>query len=155
MPLQFRRGLESARTTITPSIGEALYTTDTKKLYIGDGNTPGGISVNTDTTSFFNSISVSGFDDIVAESGGTSLGVSGDANINIETNPVNSELNITLADKVNSSSKRLVIPKMTTTQINALSDASIGEIVYDTTLDVVKIYVSTEGSTEWVTITTS
>lgn len=151
MALQFRRGLESARTTVTPAIGEALYTTDTKQLFIGDGSTPGGVGINTDTTSFFNSISVSGFDDIVAENGGTVLGISGDANINIETNTLNNELNITLADKVNLSSKRLVIPKMTTAEISAISDALVGEIVYDTTLDVIKIYISTG----WVTITTS
>jgi hypothetical protein len=40
--LQIRRGLESARTSITPLEGEPIYTTDEKKLFIGDGTTAGG-----------------------------------------------------------------------------------------------------------------
>jgi hypothetical protein len=40
--LKIKRGLESARSGITPAEGEFLYTTDEKKLYIGDGTTAGG-----------------------------------------------------------------------------------------------------------------
>jgi hypothetical protein len=51
MALQIRRGVEGSgtggRLTITPVAGELLYTTDTKKLYIGDGTTAGGVAVNT------------------------------------------------------------------------------------------------------------
>lgn len=42
MSLRIRRGLEADRLSITPDEGEYLYTTDTKKIYIGDGTTPGG-----------------------------------------------------------------------------------------------------------------
>jgi hypothetical protein len=42
MAIRLRRGLNADRTTITPEPGEPLWTTDTKKLYIGDGATPGG-----------------------------------------------------------------------------------------------------------------
>ena len=42
MALQIRRGLEADRVTFAPSQGELLYTTDDKKLYIGDGVTAGG-----------------------------------------------------------------------------------------------------------------
>jgi hypothetical protein len=46
MALQIRRGVDGSgaggRLTITPGTGELLYTTDTKKLYIGDGTTVGG-----------------------------------------------------------------------------------------------------------------
>lgn len=56
MALQLRRGLDgAARTAITPGIGEIIYTTDTKKVYVGDGTTAGGnpvspvVSVNTQT----------------------------------------------------------------------------------------------------------
>ena len=42
MPLQIRRGPVAALSSITPAEGEPLYTTDTKKLYIGDGTTAGG-----------------------------------------------------------------------------------------------------------------
>jgi hypothetical protein len=45
MALQIRRGLESARTSITPAEGEVLYVTDTKRVYIGDGSTLGGNQV--------------------------------------------------------------------------------------------------------------
>jgi len=56
MALQLRRGLDgAARTAFTPGVGEIIYTTDTKKVYIGDGTTAGGnpvslvSSVNTQT----------------------------------------------------------------------------------------------------------
>jgi hypothetical protein len=42
MAIKLRRGLNSDRITITPESGEPLWTTDTKKLYIGDGTTVGG-----------------------------------------------------------------------------------------------------------------
>lgn len=44
MALQFRRGTEAERTQeqFTPLSGEPIYVTDTKRLYIGDGQTPGG-----------------------------------------------------------------------------------------------------------------
>lgn len=44
MALQFRRGTEEERDQLTfiPVAGEPVYTTDSKRLYIGDGNTPGG-----------------------------------------------------------------------------------------------------------------
>lgn len=40
--IQFKRGLEADRTSVTPAAGEILYTTDDKKVYIGDGSTAGG-----------------------------------------------------------------------------------------------------------------
>jgi len=46
MIIQVRRGLEANRTSYTPQIGEPVFTTDEKKLYIGDGTTPGGILVD-------------------------------------------------------------------------------------------------------------
>jgi len=42
MSLKIRRGLEVDRVTFTPAQGELLYTTDEKRLYIGDGTTNGG-----------------------------------------------------------------------------------------------------------------
>lgn len=47
MSLLIRRGLDADRTTITPSEGELIYTTDTKELYIGDGITVGGNPIST------------------------------------------------------------------------------------------------------------
>lgn len=46
MPIQFKRGTNADRTSITPASGEPLWTTDTKAFYIGDGSTPGGILVS-------------------------------------------------------------------------------------------------------------
>jgi hypothetical protein len=49
MALQLRRGLDAARTAITPAEGEILYATDTKKVWVGDGTTAGGIAVGSST----------------------------------------------------------------------------------------------------------
>ena len=45
MALQIRRGTEAQRAVLTGVDGELLYTTDTKKLYVGDGVTAGGTEV--------------------------------------------------------------------------------------------------------------
>ena len=42
MALKLRRGTEANRTDITPAVGELIYVTDTQKIYVGDGSTPGG-----------------------------------------------------------------------------------------------------------------
>ncbi|MDB4300750.1 hypothetical protein N9961_01600, partial [bacterium] len=47
MALQFRRGTDSDRLTITPAAGEPIFTSDTKELFIGDGSTTGGIDLIT------------------------------------------------------------------------------------------------------------
>lgn len=44
--LQLRRGTETERLQITPLEGEPIYTTDTKKFYIGDGVTVGGLEIS-------------------------------------------------------------------------------------------------------------
>jgi hypothetical protein len=45
MPLQIRRGNNAERQQITPAVGELIYITDTKVIYIGDGTTQGGVPV--------------------------------------------------------------------------------------------------------------
>jgi len=45
MTLQIRRGTNSERTAKTFASGEPVWTTDSKKLYVGDGTTQGGIAV--------------------------------------------------------------------------------------------------------------
>lgn len=45
MSLQIRRGIESQRTGVVFDEGEISFTTDTKKLYVGDGTTAGGTNV--------------------------------------------------------------------------------------------------------------
>jgi len=49
--IQIRRGSDSARLGVTFDAGEPVYTTDNKKMYIGDGSTAGGISVGTSLSS--------------------------------------------------------------------------------------------------------
>jgi hypothetical protein len=41
--LLFRRGTDSDRQAVTLSLGEPGFTTDTKRLFVGDGSTAGGI----------------------------------------------------------------------------------------------------------------
>jgi hypothetical protein len=43
--IQIRRGLEAQRALLTPDVGEPLFTTDNKQLFIGDGATAGGLLV--------------------------------------------------------------------------------------------------------------
>ena len=43
--IQLKRGLDADRTSFTPVDGEPIWCTDTKKLYIGDGTTAGGIFI--------------------------------------------------------------------------------------------------------------
>ena len=47
MALQIRRGTDAQRQGITPLAGELIFTTDTKKLFVGDGSTVGGNQVDT------------------------------------------------------------------------------------------------------------
>ena len=46
MAFKIRRGTNAERLTIIPAQGELIYTTDTKKLYVGDGTTTGGNAVD-------------------------------------------------------------------------------------------------------------
>jgi hypothetical protein len=47
MALQIRRGTNAERQQIIPLDGELLFTTDTKKLWVGDNVTQGGVEVDT------------------------------------------------------------------------------------------------------------
>jgi len=47
--MQFRKGPDEDRQKIIPRPGEPIWTTDTKKFYIGDGETPGGIFIASGT----------------------------------------------------------------------------------------------------------
>ena len=46
MSLKIRRGTDAERLTIIPDLAEPLWITDTQQLFVGDGTTVGGISVN-------------------------------------------------------------------------------------------------------------
>lgn len=45
MSLRIRRGLNSQRSSVVLDTGEIAWATDTKKLYVGDGSTAGGVHV--------------------------------------------------------------------------------------------------------------
>lgn len=60
MALRLRRGTDAQRLTITPLAGELIYTTDTKRLFVGDGVTEGGNAVDSNidlSTQSINSLS--------------------------------------------------------------------------------------------------
>lgn len=42
MALKLKRGLEADRLLYTPQVGELVYTTDNKQIFVGDGTTAGG-----------------------------------------------------------------------------------------------------------------
>lgn len=46
MSLKIRRGPDSQRLGVTPEDGELLFTTDTKQLYVGWNNQPGGYLIS-------------------------------------------------------------------------------------------------------------
>jgi hypothetical protein len=46
MVLRIRQGLEADRESFTPVSGELIYTTDQKEVWVGDGQTAGGIAVS-------------------------------------------------------------------------------------------------------------
>ena len=48
MAFQLRRGLNTERLQVILAEGELVYTTDTKKLFAGDGTTLGGTEVSLD-----------------------------------------------------------------------------------------------------------
>ena len=48
MALRLRRGSDAQRLVVTPEQGELIYVTDTKKLYVGDGSTQGGVVVSSE-----------------------------------------------------------------------------------------------------------
>lgn len=45
MPLRLRRGTNAERLDFTPSEGELIYVTDSKRIYVGDGTTAGGVDI--------------------------------------------------------------------------------------------------------------
>lgn len=48
--IKIKRGVEANRLSITPQSGELIFTTDTKKVYVGDGTTAGGNPVGATET---------------------------------------------------------------------------------------------------------
>lgn len=64
MALQIRRGTNAERQQIIPLQGELIFTTDAKKLWVGDGVTQGGVAVDTLTGSGGGASSISELSDV-------------------------------------------------------------------------------------------
>lgn len=83
MALRLRRGTDAERLTITPLQAELIYTTDTKKLYVGDGATQGGVLVGPVDVSAFDLVN-----DTSPQLGGdldlNGNNITGTGNINID-----------------------------------------------------------------------
>jgi len=79
MALRLRRGTNADRLTVTPAEGELLYTTDSKKIYAGDGSTVGGNIV-------------SGINDLIED---LTPQLGGDLDLNSKTIVGNGNINIT------------------------------------------------------------
>ena len=50
--LKLRRGVEERRKSITPAEGEIIITTDERRMYIGDNQTPGGNCIRSSLRTF-------------------------------------------------------------------------------------------------------
>ncbi len=93
MALQIRRGTEAQRGSLsginTPAIGELLYTTDTKKLFVGDGSTTGGTAVG-----YYGAVNVTGQPSLSAVNNTDTLTFIAGDNIVLTTNATNDSITI-------------------------------------------------------------
>lgn len=84
MALRLRRGTDAERLLVTPLQGELIYATDTKKLYVGDGATLGGVLIGPSAADTFTEL----VDDASPQLGGdldlNGNNITGVGNINID-----------------------------------------------------------------------
>lgn len=123
MALQIRRGTDTQRQALsgpnTPLIGELLYSTDNKKLYVGDGTTTGGTSIG-----YFGSVAVSGQSTIRSTGVNEALTIVAGANISLVTDANTGTLTIAAApQELNNGNLRLFQNNITS--INSNEDINI------------------------------
>ena len=123
MALQIRRGTDTQRQALsgpnTPIAGELLYSTDNKKLHIGDGTTTGGTSIG-----YFGSVAVSGQSTIRSTGTNETLTIVAGANISLVTDSNTGTLTIAAApQELNNGSLRLFQNNLTS--INSNEDINI------------------------------
>lgn len=96
MALRLRRGTDAERGTITPLSGELIYTTDTGRIYVGDGTTVGGNLVGPPLAASFDLVN-----DTTPQLGGNldlnGNNITGNGNINI-TGTITATGSINLGD---------------------------------------------------------
>ena len=140
MAFQIRRGTNSERQGITPSEGELIYTTDTKKLFVGDGTSAGGNPVE-----YFSKIRVNAVD-VVPD------------NVNLGTITLAAGTGITLAADIITDT---ITINSTTAQAESFKTISISgqsNIVADTNTDTLtlvagsNITLTTDPTTDSITI---
>ena len=87
MALQIRRGTDAQRQALSgvnlPAAGEPLFTTDTRKLFIGDSATAGGVSLT-----YYDRIAVAGQNTLSAATNTGTLTLIAGSNIDITTDSV-------------------------------------------------------------------
>ena len=123
MALQIRRGTDTQRQALsgpnTPIAGELLYSTDNKKLHIGDGTTTGGTSIG-----YFGSVAVSGQSTIKSTGANEALTIVAGANISLITDANTGTLTIAAApQELNNGSLRLFQNNITS--LNSNEDINI------------------------------
>jgi hypothetical protein len=100
MALQIRRGTDVGRQALsgvnTPLQGEPLYTTDTKKLFIGDGVTAGGTSLG-----YYSNVAVAGQTTLSAINNTETLTLIAGNNVVLATDGPNDSVTISVATTLN------------------------------------------------------
>ena len=133
MALQIRRGTDTQRQALsgvnTPIAGELLYSTDNKKLHIGDGTSTGGTSIG-----YFGSVAVSGQGTIRSTGVNEALTVVAGANISLTTNANTGTLTIAAASQeLNTGGLRLFQNNISSVNSNEdinINPAGSGEVIF-------------------------
>ena len=130
MALQIRRGTDAQRQGITPKAGEPIFTTDTKKLFIGDGSTAGGIIVDTTGDQLTDIIQ-----DTTPQLGGTldlnNNNITGTGNINI-TGQISAS-NIDLKGSIFADDSTLLIDGISGKIVGPVESNVVGNVTGDVT----------------------
>ena len=123
MALQLRRGTDAERSAVTFADGELVYTTDTKKLYVGDGATAGGNSITALTTTLDGDLTGSVFGDdstLIVD------GVNNSINTSLFTSP-NNHYSFSTTDN----ETRITLNRKTNTDISSTDNLSYGQILWE------------------------
>jgi len=140
MALRLRRGVELER-TFKPDQGELIFVTDTNKVYVGDGNTVGGILVGPTTLSDelspqlggdldLNEFNIVGIGNInitgnITATGSISLGDNASDNISV-VGLINSSLTPAIDDSYNLGTSAKQWANVWSTQVNVDTTLAVG-----------------------------